>query len=82
MTNGKVFDRRAYYKIRVMGLLDGSWSDWFDGFTIQFSGDETLLSGYVEDQASLFGILNKLNHLGMTLITLDREDEGKEDVEG
>lgn len=75
MKNGRVSDHRVFYRIRVKGMLDVSWSDWFDGFTIDPGEDETRLSGFVEDQAALFGTLTKLNNLGLILMAVNLVDE-------
>lgn len=73
MTNGAEFDQRAVYQIRVKGSLDRKWSDWFDGFTITPQpGDETLLTGPVQDQAALHGLLGKIRDLGLPLLRVDR----------
>ena len=72
MTNGPAFDRTAVYKIRVIGMLDQTWSDWFDGITINRQGDETIMVGPVEDQAALLGILTKISDLGLTLLLVKR----------
>ena len=66
----------AIYHIRVKGLLDKKWSDWFNGLEItpQENG-ETLLSGTLTDQAELFGILAKINNLGLTLLSLERKEK-------
>ena len=72
MTNGPAFDRTAVYKIRVTGMLDQTWSDWFDGITINRQGDETIMVGPVEDQAALLGILTKISDLGLTLLLVKR----------
>lgn len=65
----------AIYHIRVKGLLDEKWADWFNDLEImpQENG-ETLLSGTVTDQAELFGILTKINNLGLTLLLLERKE--------
>lgn len=73
MTNGREFDKQAVYEIRVLGKLDQTWSDWFFGFTITGHGEETLLLGSVPDQAALLGVLTKINHLGLTLIRVERK---------
>jgi hypothetical protein len=73
MTNGAEFDQRAVYQIRVKGSLDHKWSDWFDGLTIAPQpGDETLLTGPVQDQAALHGLLGKIRDLGLPLLRVDR----------
>ena len=69
--NQRSSDHQVAYRIRVKGMLDLSWSDWFDGFTIETGPDITMLCGFVEDQASLFGILTKLNNLGLMLISVE-----------
>lgn len=72
MTNGRAFDREAVYEIRVLGTLDPTWSDWFDGFTIISQGDETSLRGVVADQAALMGLLMKIGHLNLPLLMVRR----------
>jgi hypothetical protein len=63
----------ARYEIRVRGLLDERWSDWFGGLTIFSEGeDATLIAGLVPDQAALHGILTKINDLGLVLESIQR----------
>ena len=78
MTHGREFDRRNIYEIRVEGEFDRQWSDWFDGFTITpQAGDETLLVGPIADQAALHGLLGRIRHLGLLLLSIERgEVEG------
>lgn len=65
----------ARYAIRVRGLLDERWSDWFGGLTILSEGeDATLIAGIVPDQAALHGILTKINDLGLVLESIQRVD--------
>ena len=72
MPNGHEFEQSAAYKIRVKGILDSTWSDWFGGFSITVQGDETTLVGRVIDQAALHGMLAKINDLGLSLISMSR----------
>ena len=64
------------YRIRVKGLLDEKWTAWFDGLEIspQENG-ETLLSGALTDQSELFGMLTKINNLGLILLSLKRKEK-------
>jgi hypothetical protein len=56
-------------EIRVEGIIDLHWSEWLEGLEITHQGeDQTLLTGQVVDQASLYGILKKLRDLGLTLL--------------
>jgi hypothetical protein len=61
------------YAIRVEGLLDDHWSQWLDGITlIHEEGGVTRLEGPFTDQAALYGMLNKLRDLRLTLLTVQR----------
>jgi hypothetical protein len=62
----------ARYEIRVDGVLDGRWSEWFDGLQIEPQGDQTLLSGVLADQPALHGILDKVRDLGLSIIAVRR----------
>lgn len=62
----------ARYEIRVDGVLDGRWSEWFQGLQIDNQGGETVLSGTLPDQPALHGILDKVRDLGLTIITVRR----------
>lgn len=74
------FDQQRVYHIRVKGILDSKWSDWLDGLAIlpQANG-ETLITGSVTDQAALYGLLNKLRDIGLTLLSINSL-EVEEDV--
>ena len=59
------------YQIRIKGLLNPQWTDWFGGMTVSPTDNgDTLLTGPVEDQAALHGLLKKVRDLGMTLISV------------
>ena len=78
MSNGREFDKPGLYHIKVKGILDRKWSDWFDGFDILYEvEDETLLVGMVRDQAALHGMLTKIRDLGLPLLMVQRI-EGEE----
>jgi len=78
MSNNRKFDKPGIYYIKVKGILDRKWSDWFDGFDIRYEiGDETLLMGTVRDQAALHGVLTKIRDLGLPLLMVQRI-EGEE----
>jgi hypothetical protein len=67
--------RAADYRIEVRGRLDEDWSDWFDGMTLTSEGDDsqiTTLTGPVDDQARLRGILSRLWDLNLTVVSITR----------
>jgi hypothetical protein len=72
----KSMDIPSYYEIRIMGHLESSWSDWFEGLTISnLDNGEAMLSGYIPDQAALHGILNRISSLGLNLISVTSTPE-------
>jgi hypothetical protein len=67
----------ATYRIQVQGRLDPSWSDWFDGMTLEVESQEdgllvTTLTGVVLDQAALHGLLNRVRDLDLPLLAVQR----------
>ncbi len=61
------------YEIRVEGHLTDRWSDWFDGLAIRNEPNgETTLTGLINDQAALFGVLGKVQALNLSLVSLSR----------
>ena len=68
--------------IRIKGHLDPSWQDWFEGLTmVQEEEGTTLFSGFLHDQAALYGILTKMRGLSLTLLSFETleptQDEGQ-----
>lgn len=63
------------YEIRVEGLVDGLWVDWFNGMNITYTNDsETILLGELPDQAALHGVLERIRDLSLSLISVRRID--------
>ena len=64
-----------HYHIRVKGHLDFSWQPWFAGLQItREAAGTTVLSGSLPDQAALYGMLLKINRLGLTLLALESSE--------
>ncbi len=64
---------RSNYIIRVRGQLDEQWSGWFQGMRMSLEDDgTTVLCGYLEDQAALFGVLKKIRDLGLLLLSIEQ----------
>jgi hypothetical protein len=62
--------RPARYEIRVDGVLDGRWADWFGGLQLTSDGTQTVISGLLADQPALHGVLAKVRDLGLCLISV------------
>ena len=61
------------YEIRIEGQLTDRWSHWFEGLTIRTAPNgETVLSGWLADQAALFGVLIKIRDLNLNLVSVNR----------
>ena len=70
------------YEIRVEGVLDEHWSDWFDGMQITSEPDDvTVIAGPVTDQAALHGLLIRIRDLGLQLISVRRDEPGEESTQ-
>ena len=62
-----------HYQIKLKGVLDDTWSEWFDGLMITHdAAGDTLLEGAVRDQTALYGLLAKARDMGLTLIALEQ----------
>jgi hypothetical protein len=64
-------DLPVVYQIRLQGHLNQGWANWFQGLTIKLlDNGDTLLTGPVNDQAALHGLLRKVRDLGLPLISV------------
>ena len=64
------------YDIRLKGVLDASWSEWFSGLAIiPLENGETRLVGPILDQAELHGLLNRIRDVGLTLVAVNPLNE-------
>ncbi len=63
-------------EIRVKGQIDERWSEWFGDLTLTHTeGNETVLTGQVVDQATLYGLLARLRDLGLQLISVSCDEQ-------
>jgi hypothetical protein len=62
------------YQVRVKGCLSEATLAWLD-LTGSYDpqSDETLLWVATPDQAALYGLLNRLRDLGLTLVSVDSQ---------
>jgi hypothetical protein len=60
------------YEIRIKGRLSDSLLAAFEGLTATVEPVETILYGPVQDQASLHGLLDRIQSLGLELVEIRR----------
>lgn len=75
LKSGISMDQPIEYEIEIQGWLEERWSRWFDGMNItvktETSGPSvTVLTGLVDDQAALHGLLNRIRDLGIPLLSV------------
>lgn len=59
-------------EIKIEGYLDKKRMDWFEGMAISYSGNNTILTGDIKDEAHLHGILNQIRDLNLKLISVNQ----------
>ncbi len=65
------------YDIRIREALDEQWAVWFDPLALTHTSDgQTALCGPLPDQTALHGILNRIAHLGLTLLSVSSATAG------
>ena len=63
----------GFFEIHVKGQLDSRWSEWLEGLEVKLlENGEMILLGPIVDQAALMGVLNKLSHLNLTLLSVNK----------
>jgi hypothetical protein len=60
------------YAIRIQESLDIAWALWFEPRVLTRTPEgHTLLQGVLPDQAALYGMLNQIAQLGLTLLSVE-----------
>ena len=58
----------THYEITVRGRLSAALADGFEGLAAIPAGPNTVLRGEVADQAALYGVLERVESLGLELL--------------
>jgi hypothetical protein len=64
------------YHIRIRGRLGRTMRAAFPALAAQSQGEETVLTGTLADQAALYGVLARIEALGVELLEVRREPPG------
>jgi len=68
--------RRTLYRIVVRSELNGRYAVAFEGMEMEARDGVTVLTGKIIDQPQLFGILERINGLGLELLSVEALPEG------
>ena len=60
----------SLYRIRIKGRLGATALSAFPSMSCELIRSETVLTGWLEDQAALFGVLGQIEALGLELVEL------------
>jgi hypothetical protein len=63
------------YRIVVRSELSDRYALAFEGMKMQTKDGDTILTGEVKDQPHLFGILDRINGLGLELLSVQAFSE-------
>lgn len=73
-------DRPEIYELRVGGRLGSEASAWFANMALQVdeavSPVQTIIRAEVPDEAALYGLISRIRDLGLTLLSVNRIDQG------
>jgi hypothetical protein len=64
------------YRIVVGSELGERYASAFEGMSMEMREGQTILTGEEKDQPHLFGILDRLNGLGLQLLSVEALPEG------
>lgn len=75
--NSYIMDQPARYQIRVTGRLKDNWMNYFEDIavTTEISSSQqvsTTLTGEFKDQTAIYGALDKLYLLGLSLLSVEK----------
>lgn len=63
-----------HFEIRVRGRLGPAVSSSFEGLTARHVGTDTVLSGVVVAPTALYGVIDRLQALGLELLEVRRAE--------
>ena len=69
-TGKQTMSKGTSYRIVVRSELNGRYAVAFEGMEMETKNGDTILTGEVIDQPHLYGILNRINGLGLQLLSV------------
>ena len=65
--------RRTRYRVVVNEELDERYASAFEGMRVDSAEGQTVISGTITDQSHLHGLLERIDALGLELISVEPE---------
>jgi len=66
-------NQASSYEIHVKGYLIPRWEEWFVGLKAELlENDEIVLTGIIQDQAALQGLIARLHDLNLELLSVKK----------
>ena len=69
--------RGATYQLVVRGELDDRFAYLFEGMQMERTEGTTVMTGGVRDQAMLHGLIERIEELGLELLSVQQVDTGQ-----
>jgi len=79
--DGRIMRKGTIYRIVVRSELTDRYASAFEGMDMETQEGQTILIGEVKDQPHLFGILNRINGLGLELLSVQAMPEARPSTE-
>ena len=73
--------RRRVYRIVVRSELSDTYAVAFEGMEMEAKEGDTIRTGEVVDQPHLYGILERINGLGLELLSVEVLDDARPSAE-
>jgi hypothetical protein len=70
----------GHYEFRIRGRLSDTLLPAFEGLNASIAPVDTVLRGLVRDQSELYGVLARMQALGLELVALQRLPDTTADV--
>ena len=74
--DGVVGDGGSHYRLIVRGELDPRYAYLFEPLRIERSGGTTVMEGTVVDQAQLHGFIERIEELGLEIVSVEQNERG------
>jgi hypothetical protein len=79
--DGRIMRKGTIYRIMVRSELGDRHASAFEGMRMESQEGQTIITGEVVDQPHLFGILERINGLGLELLSVQAMPDARPSTE-